>query len=163
MPTLGSPAAAGGGAIGAYGTAVVLGEVIWLVWSGHVPLWAGGCMGVACWIVFAWADRLGYHGSAPAYPLTLAYAFLIFLVGVLISDWVSATPVVSYLASRSYGILLTHQAVMAVVLTPMVGHVVAILAVLTAVVATLIAGELVHQAAERPAGWVAARLRGSGA
>ena len=160
MPTLSSPAAAGGGAIGAYGTAVVLGEVIWLVWSGHVPLWAGGALGVACWIVFAWAGRLGYHGSAPAYPLTLAYAFLLVLVAVQISDWVGEARVVAYLASRSYGFLLTHQAVMAVVLAPLVGHVFSLVAVLAAVAATLVAGELVHQVAERPAAWVAARLRG---
>lgn len=160
MPTLNSPAADAGGAIGAYGTAVVLGEVIWLVWSGHVPLWAGGGLGVAAWIVFAWADRLGYHGSVPATPVTLAYAFLLVVVAVQISEWMDAPQAVEYLASRSYGILLTHQAVMAVVLAPMIGHVVSVLAVIVAVVATLIAGELVHQAAERPAAWLAARLRG---
>jgi exopolysaccharide production protein ExoZ len=160
MPNFGSAAAMAGGTIGAYGTAVVLGEVVWLVWSGHVPLWAGGGLGLACWVVFAWADRLGYHGSGPAYPLTLAYAFLLVLAAVLISDWARAPRVVSYVASRSYGILLTHQAVIAVVLAPLVGHVFSAIAVLAAVAATLVAGELVHQVAERPAAWVATRLRG---
>lgn len=161
MPNFGTAAGHAGGTIGAYGTAVVLGEVIWLVWAGHVPLWAGGGLGVACWIVFAWSDRLGYHGSNPADPVTLAYAFLLVLVAVFISDWAREQRVVSYLASRSYGILLTHQVVMTVVLAPLVGHVFSLVAVLAAVAATLVAGELVHQAAERPAAWVAARLRGA--
>ncbi len=162
MPNFGTAAAAAGATIGAFGTAVVLGEVIWLVWSGHVPLWAGGCLGVACWVVFAWADRLGLHGPGDAYPLTLAYAFLLVVIAVQISGLVKAPSVVSYLASRSYGILLTHQAVVAVVLAPLAGHVFSALAVAAALAATVVAGELVHQAAERPAAWVAARLRGSG-
>jgi peptidoglycan/LPS O-acetylase OafA/YrhL len=158
VPNFGTAAAAAGGTIGAFGAAVVLGEVIWLVWSGHVPMWAGGCLGVACWVVFAWADRLGLHGPGDAHPLTLAYAFLLVVIAVQVRVTVPAA--VSYLARRSYGVLLTHQAVVAVVVAPLAGHVFSALGVLAAVAATLVAAELVHRAAERPTARLAARLRG---
>ncbi|HEY7595732.1 MAG TPA: acyltransferase [Actinophytocola sp.] len=156
MPNIDAVAAEAGGVIGAYGTAVVLGEVIWLVWSGHSPMWAAGCLGVACWVVFAWADRLGYHGGT-AYPLALAYSFLLVVAAVQLGD-VARFAAADYLARRSYGILLTHQAVTAAVLAALAGHVHSALAAAAAVLATLAAAELVHRVAERPAAWVADRF-----
>ncbi|MPZ81363.1 MAG: acyltransferase family protein [Actinophytocola sp.] len=158
MPNFDTVAAAAGGTIGAFGTAVVLGEVIWLVWAGHSPLWVGACLGLACWVVFAWADRLGYH-AGEAYPLALAYVFLLVVAAVLLGGSVRRLPPVDHLASRSFGILLTHQAVTAAVLAPIAGHTWSALAVAAAVLATLVAAELLHQATERPAALLARRLR----
>lgn len=157
MPNVDAVAAEAGGTIGAFGPAVVLGEVIWLVWSGHSPLWVGGCLGVACWVVFTWAGRLGYHGGE-AYPLALAYAFLLVAAAVQLGDLVRHAPI-DYLASRSYGILLTHHAVTAAVLAALAEHVHSAMAVVAAVAATLVAAELLHQAVERPAALLTGRLR----
>jgi exopolysaccharide production protein ExoZ len=149
MPNFDSTAGYAGGTIGAFGVAVVLGQAIWLVWSGNNPLWAAAGLGVACWVIFVWGDRLGYEPGV-AYPVTLAYSVLLMIIGLQISDWVRDLAVVSYLVSRSFPILLVHQAVMSVVLSGVAGHVWSGIAVLAAAAATLLAAEVVHQAAERP-------------
>lgn len=158
MPGIDGAAGFTGGSIAAFGTAVVLGQVIWLVWSGHTPLWAGACIGIACWVIFVWGDRLGYE-PGEAYPLTLAYSTLLVIIGLQISDWVRDVAAVSYLVSRSFPILLVHQAVTSVVLSAVSGHVWSGIAVLAAVAATLVAAEAVHQAAQRPAARFADRVR----
>lgn len=157
MPNIDSVAGYAGGTIGTFGVAVVLGQAIWLVWSGNNPLWAAAGLGVACWVIFVWGDRLGYEPGV-AYPLTLAYSVLLVIIGLQISDWVRDLAVVSYLVSRSFPILLVHQAVMSVVLSGVSGHVWSAIAVLAAVAATLVAAEAMYQAAERPLARFAAAL-----
>ncbi len=159
MPNFDSVAGFAGGTIGTFGVAVVLGQAIWLVWSGNNPLWAAAGLSVACWVIFVWGDRLGYEPGV-AYPLTLAYSVLLVIIGLQISDWVRDLPVISYLVSRSFPILLVHQAVLSVVLSGVSGHVWSGIAVLAAVAATLLVAEGVHQAAERPAARLAATFGG---
>lgn len=150
------------GMIAAFAAAVLIGQVIWLVWSGSVPLWAGGLLGVGCWVIFVWGDYLGYGRAggdgSMGYPLTLGYAVLIMIAAVQISDRVPHLPWVSYVVSRSLPILVVHQAVTAAVLSGIAAHVWSGLAVLAALGVTLLAAELVYRVAEVPAGWLVGYL-----
>lgn len=143
--------------IGAFGTAVVLGQVVWAVWSRRLRLWAGAGLGLGCWVVFLWGDALGYGRRDDSYPLTLCVALLIMIMVVLAEEHIRPHRVVSWLSSRSYSTYLLHQTVLFAVLTatatwnrwP---------AVLLALVCTFVAVELLHRGVERPAGRVSTAL-----
>lgn len=144
--------------IGAFGTVVVLGQVVWAVWARRVPLWAGAGLGLGCWVVFLWGDHLGYGRYDDSYPLTLAIALPLVVAALLADDRIRRNPVVAYLATRSYSTYLLHQTVAFSVLaavTPLWGRWVA---AATAVATTFVAVELVHRLVERPGGRLGAEL-----
>lgn len=146
--------------IGAFGTAVILGQVIWAVWSRRVPVWAGVALGAACWVVFLWGDSLGYGRYDDSYPLTLAVAALLMVLALAAERHVRPTSVVSYLSSRSYSTYLLHQTVAFSVLAATADRLGRWPAAILAVAATFAAVEIVHRAVERPIGRAARTLLG---
>jgi exopolysaccharide production protein ExoZ len=136
--------------IGAFGTAIVLGQVVWLVWAKKAPLWAGTLLGLACWLVFVWGDSLGYGRYDDAYVLTLTLAAMLVILAVLASQRVPRLRIVTYLASRSYAVYLVHQTIAFTVLALLWPKVPSIVAVAASIAATLLVAELVHRAVERP-------------
>lgn len=145
--------------VGAFGTAVVLGQVVWAVWTRRLRLWAGAGLGLGCWVVFLWGDALGYGRRDDSYPLTLCVALLIMITLVLAEQHVRPHPVVSWLSSRSYCTYLLHQTVLFAVLTATAGWS-RWPAVLLALGCTFVAVELLHRGVERPAGRVTSALLG---
>jgi peptidoglycan/LPS O-acetylase OafA/YrhL len=144
--------------IGAFGTAVVIGEVIWLVWSRRAPLWAGVTLGVWCWVVFCWGDRLGYGRFDDSYPWTLAIAVLLVIGAVLASARMPRSRLVSYLSTRSYAVYLVHQTIAFTLLAKIWQHTWPSLALAVSVAAVLVASELLYRLVERPAAGLARRI-----
>jgi exopolysaccharide production protein ExoZ len=138
------------GNIGAFGTAIVLGQVIWLVWTKKAPVWAGFLLGLACWLVFNWGDSIGYGRYDDAFVLTLTLAALLVILAVVASHRVPRLRVVTYLSSRSYAVYLVHQTIAFTVLAQLWPDVPSSVAVAAAITVTLVVAELVHRAVERP-------------
>lgn len=143
--------------IGAFGTAVVLGQVVWAVWARRLPLWAGAGLGLSCWIVFLWGDALGYGRYDDSYPLTLCVALLIMMMAVLAEEHIRPHRVVTWLSSRSYSTYLLHQTV-----------IFSVLAATTswnrwpagalALGCTFVVVEILHRTVERPIGRLTSAL-----
>ena len=144
--------------IGAFGTAIVLGEVIWLVWKRKAPLWAGFLLGLACWLVFTWGDSLGYGRYDDSYVLTLTFSALLVVLAVAAGTRIPRLRVVTYLSSRSYAVYLVHQTVAFTVLAQLWPDLSSGLAVPVSIVAVLVVAELVHRLVERPFAKVAGLL-----
>jgi exopolysaccharide production protein ExoZ len=137
--------------IGAFGTAVILGQVIWVVWARRLPLWAGAGLGLGCWLVFLWGDALGYGRYDDSYPLTLFVALLVMVLTLLAEPHIRPNRVISWLSARSYSTYLLHQTVAFSVLaaTQAWGR---WAAGVLALGCTFLAAEILHRAVERPVG-----------
>jgi len=136
--------------IAAFGTAVVLGQVVWAVWTQRLPLWAGVGLGLGCWLIFLWGDALGYGRSGDAYPLTLFVALLIMVIALLVGEHLRPHRVVTWLAARSYSTYLLHQTVAFSVLAATLSWS-RWVAGLFALGCTFVAVEIMHRTVERPA------------
>lgn len=146
-----SLAAATVATVGAFGTAVVLGQVVWAVWSRSIPVWAGAGLGMSCWVVFLWGDHLGYGRSDDSYPVTLLVALLVMIAVLLADEHIRHSRLVSYLSSRSYSTYLVHQVVALSVLGVAANPLGRWVAGVVAVAATFAVVELIHQIVQRPA------------
>jgi peptidoglycan/LPS O-acetylase OafA/YrhL len=160
VPNFAGAAAGSIGNIGAFGAAIVLGEVIWLVWKRKAPTWAGVLLGLACWLVFRWGDSLGYGLSLSddSYTLTLTLSMLVVILAVVAGTRVPRLRIVTYLSSRSYVVYLVHQTVAFTMLALLWPHLPSFLAVLASIAVTLAVAELVHRAVERPFASLASSL-----
>ncbi|MCT2586581.1 acyltransferase family protein [Actinophytocola gossypii] len=144
--------------IGTFGTAVVLGQAIWLVWTRRVPAWAGFALGLTCWLLYAAYDAPWYGRYDDSFNQTLALAAVLVVLAVLADDRVPRLRVVTYLASRSFAVYVVHQTVAYAVLAALWPQVPSVLAVPLAVAAVLVTAELLHRAVERPCAALARRF-----
>jgi peptidoglycan/LPS O-acetylase OafA/YrhL len=87
---------------------LLVGQTIWAVWSGRIPLWAGLIFGVVASAIYIWAANLSMGRIDDAYCSTFAFATLLFLVGLLAEPRLRRNRIVSYFADRSYSIYLLH-------------------------------------------------------
>jgi peptidoglycan/LPS O-acetylase OafA/YrhL len=158
MPNYTGLAASSIANIGAFGTAIVLGEVIWLVWKRRAPLWAGFLLGAACWLVFTWGDSLGYGRYDDAYVLTLTLSALAVVLAVSAGTRIPRIRLVTYLSSRSYAVYLVHQTVAFTLLAQLWPDLPSIVAVSVSIAAVLLVAELIHRLVERPLATVASSL-----
>lgn len=159
MPNFGGYTAGSLGNVGSLGPAIVLGEVIWLVWKKKAPTWAGVLLGLACWLVFLWGDALSYGRiDGDAYMLTLTLTAVAVIAVVLAGHRIPRLRVVTYLSSRSYAVYLVHQTMAFTMLALLWPHVSSIVAVPISIVVTLLIAELLHRAVERPFGLLASSL-----
>lgn len=163
VPNFQGLGAAAVGNIGAFGTAIVLGQVIWLVWMKKTPVWAGLLLGLACWLVFNWGDVLGYGRYDDGYMVSLTLATLLVILAVVASHRIPRWRVVTYLSSRSYVVYLVHQTIAFSLLAWLWRDLPSSAAVGISIVATLLVAELVHRAVEQPFSKLATSLtrRGS--
>jgi len=159
VPNFGGYTAGSLGNVGSLGPAIILGEVIWLVWRKKAPTWAGVLLGLACWLVFLWGDALSYGRiDGDAYMLTLTLSTVAVILAVIAGTRVPRLRVVTYLSSRSYAVYLVHQTMAFTILALLWPHVPSIVAVPASIAATLIVAELVHRAVERPFASLASSL-----
>lgn len=163
VPNFQGLSAAAIGNVGAFGTAIVLGQVIWLVWMKKTPVWAGLLLGLACWLVFNWGDVLGYGRYDDGYMVSLTLAILLVILAVVASHRIPRWRVVTYLSSRSYVVYLVHQTIAFSILAWLWRDLPSSAAVGISIVATLLVAELVHRAVEQPFSKLATSLtrRGS--
>ncbi len=141
-----------------YLPALLLGQIIWAVWSRRIPLWTGVLFGVLAAAVYVWAGDAGMGRDDHMYDHNLAIGFVVFGVALLVERRLRPVRWIGYLADRSYSLYLLHGllafAVMNV-LFPRVGFPIALLAGL---VATFLGVEAGYRWVERPSMRLARRL-----
>jgi peptidoglycan/LPS O-acetylase OafA/YrhL len=138
--------------------ALLLGQIVWAVWSRRLSGWAATVLGIGAWLIFVWADKRDISRVTDAYNLTLLLCLLVFVIGLLAEPRLRPSRVLRFLADRSYSLYLLHSVVAFTVLdllTPSLGFVVALAAALLATFAVV---ELSYRFVELPAQRLARRI-----
>lgn len=131
--------------------ALLLGQIVWAVWSRRMPGWAGLLLGMGAWLVYVWAGKREISRVTDAYDLTLVLCFLVFLIGLLAEPRLRPSRVLRFLADRSYSLYLLHSVVAFTVLDLLYQVVTFPVALLAAVGVTFAAVELSYRYVELPA------------
>lgn len=143
-----------------YLPALLLGQIIWAVWSRRIPLWTAVLLGAVAWAEYVWAGAPGLGREDPAYhyDLNLALGFVVFVVGLLAEPRLRPVRWIGYVADRSYSLYLLHGLLAIVVMNalyPGIGYPGALVAGLGV---TLIGVEAAYRWVERPTMRLARRL-----
>lgn len=136
----------------AYLPALLLGQVVWAVWSRRVPAWTGGPLGVLAVAEYVWAGvpSLGRQQTVYHYDVNLALGLGIFVVGLLAEPRLRSIGWIRYVADRSYSLYLLHGLLGFVVLDalyPSIGYPAALVVALAVI---LLGVEAAHRWVERP-------------
>lgn len=137
--------------------ALLLGQIVWAVWTRRLPGWLGALFGLGAWLVYVWAGKRDISRVTDAYDLTLLLCFLVFVIGLLAEPRLRPSRVLRFLADRSYSLYLLHSVVAFTVLDllyPVLGVPVALVA---AVLVTFGMVELSYRFVELPAQRLARR------
>lgn len=129
---------------------LLIGQIVWAVWAGRVPLWAGALLGAASWVLYVWSGGRDMGRIDNAYELTLLIALLLFVLGVLAEPGLRMTRPVAFLADRSYSIYLMHGLVAFPVMDAVFTVAPAAVAVAVGLVAIVVASDLSYRLVERP-------------
>jgi peptidoglycan/LPS O-acetylase OafA/YrhL len=139
---------------------LLLGQIVWAVWSRRIPLWAGGLLGAAAWVLYVWADARDMGRIDDAYELTVLIALLLFVIGVLCEPGLRLSRPVAFLADRSYSIYLMHGLVAFPVMDALYLVAPAWVAVAGGLVVIVVASDLSYRLVERPSQRLARMLLG---
>lgn len=141
-----------------YLPALLLGQVIWALWTGRVPSWAGLLLGAGCWGLYVSAGLLKLGRLNDSYDLTLALCAILFGALLLVEPRLRPNRAATVLADRSYSLYLLHGVLAFPVMALLYPHLPSLLAVLAGVVVTAGGVELTYRYVERPAQQLARRL-----
>lgn len=143
---------------------ILIGQIIWAVHSGRVRLPLGFALGVVAWLEYVWADWLGLGRQNNAYNLALAYAVLLFGIGLMVERRLRSRQWITFLSERSYEIYLLHGAVLFPALDLLTRWVPFLVALPVGLLIMMGVVEVVYQVVDRPArrlgGMLARRLPG---
>jgi peptidoglycan/LPS O-acetylase OafA/YrhL len=136
----------------AYLPALLLGQVVWAVWSRRIPAWTGGLLGVPAVAEYVWAGfpGLGRQQTVYHYDVNLAVGLVVFAVGLLAEPRLRSIGWIRYVADRSYSLYLLHGLLGFVVLDALYSRVGYPVALVAAVAATLLGVEAAYRWVERP-------------
>lgn len=137
---------------------LLLGQIVWAVWSGRLPLWVGAALGTTSWLLYVWAGQRGMGRIDNAYELTVVIALLVFVIGVLAEPRLRLSRPVAFLADRSYSIYLMHGLVAFPAMDLLLGTVPVAVAVAAGLLVVIAVSELSYQLVERPAQQLARAL-----
>jgi peptidoglycan/LPS O-acetylase OafA/YrhL len=141
-----------------YLPALLLGQVVWAVWSRRIPMWVGVVFGALAWFEYVWAGAPGMGRNDTAYDHNVALGLAVFVVALLAESKLRPTRWIAWVADRSYSLYLLHgllgYAVMNL-LYPSTGFLVALLA---GVVVTGLGVDVAYRWVERPSMRLARRL-----
>lgn len=143
-----------------YLPALLLGQVVWAVWSRRIPAWAGAGFAALAWLEYLWAGvpGLGRQTTVYQYELNLTLGLGLFLLGLLAERKLRPVAWLGYLADRSYSLYLLHGLLAIVVmnaLAPKIGYPGALVAGLAV---TMLGVEAGYRLVERPSIRLARRL-----
>jgi peptidoglycan/LPS O-acetylase OafA/YrhL len=135
-----------------YLPALLIGQVVWAVWSRRIPVWAGAVLGVLAWAEYAWAEAPGMGREDPSYhyDVNLMLGIVVFVVGLLVEPKLRPVRWIGHLADRSYSLYLLHGLLAVVVMNalyPTIGYPGALVAGL---VVTAVGIEAGYRLVERP-------------
>nr|WP_195969228.1 acyltransferase [Cellulomonas hominis] len=137
-----------------YVPVLVVGHVVYLVSQRRTPVWVGGLLALAAWLVFVWGvERTQPTFLTPesSYGSSLSVALLLFVLAVLCEGRIRPARWVDVVAARSYTLYLVHGIVGLFVLDVVTREGVAYRwALLAALIATAAVTEGFYRAVERP-------------
>jgi peptidoglycan/LPS O-acetylase OafA/YrhL len=141
-----------------YLPALLLGQVIWAVWSGRVPVWTAVVFAGVAAAEYVWAGDPGMGRNDHPFDVHLAIGVVVFVLALVAERWLRPVRLVGYLADRSYSLYLLHGLLAFVVLNalyPLIGYPGALVA---GVAATFLGAEAGFRWVERPAMRLARRI-----
>lgn len=141
-----------------YLPALLVGQVVWAVWSRRVPLWAGLVFGAVATAEYVWGGDAGMGRDDHPFDIHLAIGLVVFVLALLAERRMRPVRLVGYLADRSYSLYLLHGLLAFAVLYllyPLIGYPGALVA---AVTVTFLGAEAGYRWVERPAMRLARRL-----
>jgi len=132
---------------------VLLGRAIWLRWSSRISVGHFALLSIASWCVFVWAvDRRQPDSFDPgnSYGVSMGLAYGVFVVALLLEPTIRRRWYVTWVSERSYSIYLLHLYTGVLVLDALSGHAPYTLALVLALLATIVASEFTYRFVERP-------------
>jgi peptidoglycan/LPS O-acetylase OafA/YrhL len=86
----------------------IMGQVLWAGWNRKIPSWlAGGYLAIT-WAIFVWAADLKLDEDYILRPTPIAYAVLLFLVGLGLEPRLRQRASWTAMSERSYSLYLMH-------------------------------------------------------
>ena len=137
---------------------LLLGQICWAVWSKRIPFRLGAVFGIAAWLIFVWAGDRDMGRLDGGYDSAVGIALLLFIVLLLAEDRLRPNRGISFLANRSYSIYLLHRIVALPLMAFLYPRMPAPLAIVCAIIATMMVVELSYQGIERPSQRLARHL-----
>ncbi|MGX7681466.1 acyltransferase family protein [Jatrophihabitans sp. DSM 45814] len=132
---------------------LMLGQILWLMWSTRITVWHGVLLSVAAWIEFVVGlERLQptFLTSANSYGVSVAIAYGAFVLAMLMNDRFPQPRIALFLANRSYSLYLLHGPIALFVLDATIGRFGFTASLVLAAAALLLSTELCYQLVERP-------------
>jgi peptidoglycan/LPS O-acetylase OafA/YrhL len=135
-----------------YLPALLLGQVIWAVWSRRAPLPVGITLGALAFAEYTWAGTpgLGRQQTVYHYDINLALGFVTFLLALLAERRLRPVRWIGFIADRSYSLYLLHGLLGVITLNalaPLIGYPGALAA---GIATTGLGADLTHRFVERP-------------
>lgn len=143
-----------------YLPALLIGQVVWAVWSRRVPGWAGVALGVLAWSLYAWGEAPGMGREDPAYhyDVNLTLGIVVFVVGLLAEPRLRPVRWIGHLADRSYSLYLLHGLLAVVVMNAVYSTIGYPGALVAGLIVTAMGVEAGYRLVERPAMRLARRV-----
>jgi peptidoglycan/LPS O-acetylase OafA/YrhL len=136
----------------------IMGQAIWAAWTGRIPAWLAGVFVTAAWLMFVWAEHLKVDPEYIPRPFPIAFALMLFLIGLFAEPYLRQRRFWTELSERTYSIYLLHGSVAFPLMHWLFDRLPLWLTVLIAVVATGLAAEVSYRFVERPSHNLARRL-----
>ena len=136
----------------------IMGQAVWAAWAKKIPAWLAGVYVTVAWLMFVWAEHLKVDPNYIPRPFPIAFAFMLFLIGLFAEPYLRQRRFWTELSERTYSIYLLHGAVAFPLMHWLFHKFPLWLTVLIAVVATALAAELSYRFVERPSHNLARRL-----
>jgi peptidoglycan/LPS O-acetylase OafA/YrhL len=136
----------------------IMGQAIWAAWTGRIPAWLAGVFVTAAWLMFVWAGHLNVDPEYIPRPFPIAFAMMLFLIGLFAEPYLRQRRFWTELSERTYSIYLLHGSVAFPLMHWLFDRLPLWLTVLIAVAATGLAAEVSYRFVERPSHNLARRL-----
>lgn len=137
---------------------LLCGQIVWAAFHRTIPRWLAGCYLVLSWVLYVWADRPDMARQDDSYDVALAFAFLLFLIGLLAEPRLRQRALWTRLSERSYSLYLLHGVIAFPVLDALHPALPIELAVVVAVLATFAGVEVSYRLVEGPSHRLARQL-----
>jgi peptidoglycan/LPS O-acetylase OafA/YrhL len=142
---------------------LLCGQIVWAAAHRKIPRWLAGGYLALSWALYVWADRPDMARQDNSSDLALAFAFLLFLIGLLAEPRLRQRAMWTRLSERSYSLYLLHAVIAFPMLDALHPALPIELAVVVAVLATFAGVEVSYRLVEGPshrlARWLSHRDR----
>jgi peptidoglycan/LPS O-acetylase OafA/YrhL len=139
----------------AFGPILVLGQIVYLVRTGRIPLRSGALLGATAWVVFVYGmhtTSVLFADPSNSFMSNTALAFCVFVIAVILEGKITPFGPFAIVARRSYSLYLLHVPVGFTILAALVddAHVPYPLALGLSLLGVAAATEIVYRLVERP-------------